>query len=722
MSLKLKQIAFGEYVLDADEKVLFRHGKTVAVTPKIFDLLLALVENHGHIVQKSILMERVWAGSFVEDSNLTFSIRQLRKILGDDKHHPQFIETVPRRGYRFIANVEEIAPDENTKADRRSEPLISENLKSGGATSTISYLRPIIVGAVVLLTVGLLLSAAAIVWNPTRSEPRDLFAADPAARFETVASSNHPMSAAISPDGKYMAYTRTANGRNSLWLRQLSSEMNTQIIPPEDGTRYLGLEFSPNGEYVYVARANNNGPAHIDRISILGGPPKLNIITGIDGAFSISPDERSISYRRYGPQTRRLFIANIDGGGERQIFETDKTFTDNVFSPDGQSVAFAMGQSDTGERDFGVYVVDISNGEFKRATQFSWLHVRSIEWLPDQSGLIVTGRSDASDLSRLWSISFTDGRVEGVLQPQAGFVYVSAAKDFSKALLMKVSRNSNLYLALSSNLEDIRPVTIAFDGIGWMPDGGLVYSSPVTANRNLWRLDADRITQKQLTVEDSVDFEPVVSPDGRYIVFVSNRAGRFNIWRINADGGNPVQLTFGSGEQRPAFTADGSAVIFNSMNDVSLWKVPIEGGEPSRTSTEGAYAVSISPDGSKVAVIKAIDGETKVVIRLLAEDKPFATFAIPAGLVAGGNITWTSDGKSVCYAADSGTGVGNIWRQPLIGGQAEMITHYSSEEIFDFSASPDGSQMAFVRGSWEYEVILIERPPAVAISAISQKR
>src|SRR5262249_36147827 len=97
---------FREYVLDAGEKVLLHRGKSVPIPPKVLELLLVLVENHGHVVEKDRLMEKLWADTYVEESNLTFSIRKLRKILGDDTHHPTFIETIPKRGYRFIAAVE----------------------------------------------------------------------------------------------------------------------------------------------------------------------------------------------------------------------------------------------------------------------------------------------------------------------------------------------------------------------------------------------------------------------------------------------------------------------------------------------------------------------------------------------------------------------------------------------------------------------------------------
>lgn len=109
MSLAIgKFYRFGDFTVDTDQKVLLRQGKPLPLTPKVFDTLLILIAKSGRIVEKEELMGRLWPDTFVEESNLTFNIQQLRKALGDDARHPQFIETVPRRGYRFIAHVEEL--------------------------------------------------------------------------------------------------------------------------------------------------------------------------------------------------------------------------------------------------------------------------------------------------------------------------------------------------------------------------------------------------------------------------------------------------------------------------------------------------------------------------------------------------------------------------------------------------------------------------------------
>ena len=103
---------FGSFRLDKSERQLLRNGSVVSLTPKAFDTLLFLVENHGHVLEKNELMKALWPGSFVEEGNLTDNISKLRQALGDDRKSPQYIETVPRRGYRFMAEVQEIRDEE----------------------------------------------------------------------------------------------------------------------------------------------------------------------------------------------------------------------------------------------------------------------------------------------------------------------------------------------------------------------------------------------------------------------------------------------------------------------------------------------------------------------------------------------------------------------------------------------------------------------------------
>src|SRR5262245_61451715 len=110
MSLQTKRIyEFGPFRLDAVEHLLLRNGESVPLTPKAFDLLLALVERHGHLVEKDELLKKVWPDSIVEEANLASNISQLRKALGDGENGQRYIETLPKRGYRFVAPMKEVA-------------------------------------------------------------------------------------------------------------------------------------------------------------------------------------------------------------------------------------------------------------------------------------------------------------------------------------------------------------------------------------------------------------------------------------------------------------------------------------------------------------------------------------------------------------------------------------------------------------------------------------
>lgn len=126
MSLKTNSFEFDEFRLDADENILFRHGEPIPITPKAFQLLFVLLKKHGHPVKKKDLMREVWADSFVEEGNLTFTVNLLRKVLGDEKQHPRFIETIPKVGYRFIGEVKEFFAEEKSVGAEKSTPFFGK--------------------------------------------------------------------------------------------------------------------------------------------------------------------------------------------------------------------------------------------------------------------------------------------------------------------------------------------------------------------------------------------------------------------------------------------------------------------------------------------------------------------------------------------------------------------------------------------------------------------
>src|SRR5262245_60992987 len=140
MSLQTKHIyEFGRFRLDAAERLLLRNGKTVSLTPKAFDLLLVLVEGHGHLLEKDELLKKVWPDTFVEEANLASNISQLRKALGDGENGNRYIETARKRGYRLVASVKEVM-EERAKPTIQERPGLQSAVAEGELAANASEL------------------------------------------------------------------------------------------------------------------------------------------------------------------------------------------------------------------------------------------------------------------------------------------------------------------------------------------------------------------------------------------------------------------------------------------------------------------------------------------------------------------------------------------------------------------------------------------------------
>src|SRR5262245_6407846 len=257
MSLTLKHTyTFDSFVLDVDEQVLLRDGRMVPLTPKVFGTLLLLVQNQGSVVTKQTILSTLWPDVFVEESNITFNITKLRKALGDTGKPPIYIETVPRRGYRFKTEVRE-SLEENEGGPSELRPGVGANQLAAKSSSTelavattvtAALLPPIEVKRnfskhLVVILLILLPLAGVATWSLTRRLSRlDTNANRRASqaltkaelKFEQISAYGNVVAAAISPDGKQVAYAQENTGHQSLWLMQLGTFMNVQLIPPGD--------------------------------------------------------------------------------------------------------------------------------------------------------------------------------------------------------------------------------------------------------------------------------------------------------------------------------------------------------------------------------------------------------------------------------------------------------------------------------------------------------
>lgn len=300
MSLETHNFAFGEFLLDTQEKVLLRAGKPLPITPKALQLLFVLVEKHGHLVEKDELMKLVWAGSFVEEGNLTFTIGLLRKLLGDDTKHPRFIETVPRRGYRFIAEVKE--------SSHAALPAIANEKLDAVLPPHKSY-WPLAVGVVLLLSI----FGLGFIWfgkqagNPAKQ-----------AKLTRLTTNGKVTNATISPDGSSLVFAQKEGIGESLWRRQITTSSQTQILPPQN-VAFVGLTVSPDNRYIYYSVFSQNEAVQtLSRVPISGGAPEKIPEIDSDVSVSFSPDGKRFAFTAVRASLKETYLKTADADGTNQ--------------------------------------------------------------------------------------------------------------------------------------------------------------------------------------------------------------------------------------------------------------------------------------------------------------------------------------------------------------------------------------------------------------------
>ena len=686
---------FGEFVVDTDQKVLLRQDKALPLTPKLFETLLIHVENSGRIVQKEQFMQRLWPHTFVEEANLTSNIQQLRKSLGDNARQPHYIETVTKRGYRFIAEVQRVEAVNNgvdpipaTVADRRR--------------SKRKVVMALAAAALVVMFGGF---ASWRFFKTSSKNLGDLVATLPL-KIERLTASGQSRNAAISPDGKYVAYTQMFKGRYSIWIRELTTNTNSEIVSPTDNI--LGIAFSHSGAYLYFVAGS---PSTLYRVSLLGGVP-IKLVDRLEGKFSLSPDDSRIAFIRVstnsnGQQEHALLIANSDGTNQSKLLvrEYPDKLDAPVWSPDGESIVCAYGNSAAGSQGVSLVEVRVVDGSTRELSNEKFFNIAKIVWLPQKAGLIMTAGKKPEDYRQLWRFSYPNLQFTEISAGLSSFADLSVTRNGDKVVASQSTRAFDLWVGPTRESEDLKKVTAVMDKFCWTPDGRLVYSLNTIGNVDLWVMRPDGQEQKQLTLNSATNDAPAVTPDDHYIVFISNRAGAFQVWRMQIDGSNPVALTNGGGKNFPALSPDGKWVLYNTTDDWQLWRVSIAGGEPTRLSDSYALFPSISPDGKMIACLGRND--SKAVLRILsfADGRTLKTFDLAAPTFSSNRIQWTRDGKAVIYGTEQ-DGLTSIFRQPLSGGAPVVVTKFE-DELADFSYSQDGQSLAVARGGWQHDIVLI---------------
>jgi TolB protein len=243
-------------------------------------------------------------------------------------------------------------------------------------------------------------------------------------------------------------------------------------------------------------------------------------------------------------------------------------------------------------------------------------------------------------------------------------------------------------------------------GVAWTPDGRIVHAS---RDWDISILDADGRNQKLLTIDEHNNRWVSVTRDGRYILFESWRksANDVAIWRIDIDGGNPLPLTGRGLASAPSSSPDGKWVVYesNASGKMAVWKTSIDGGEPQQLTDRVTEEPAISPDGKLIACFYYPGQSIKILIIPFDGGEPLYQFDVQEGSRDKAPI-WTADGRAITYVVNR-SGVSNIWSQSLTGGPPKQLTDFKSDRIFAYDYSRDGKQLVLSRGTVSNDVVLI---------------
>ena len=541
-------------------------------------------------------------------------------------------------------------------------------------------------------------------------------------RFERLHLSGDITEIVISPDGKYVAYSVVEAGKHSIRVRELATASDLRVTSVSDSS-YSGLSFSPDGTFVYYLE-NQAETGTLYRVSKPGGGQRP-ILENVNTAVTFSPDGSRMAFVRSNNSVdpADLVIAPADGGLSSVLVR--RTLADNRFfsshmqgpgpawSPDGKSIACVTHGLGPKLTEVSLEVIDIQSGTTRPIKAGPWHYISRITWLGDGSGMIVAATETPGGPGQLYLVG--DQATRQITNDPNNYTLVSGSSDSSVFVTRNVERSSSIWQV---SLVEAPPPTISVEqrkGLAEVErgtEGRLIYSVFDGKNINLWL--QDRSGTRQLTFEAD-NSKATMSPDGRYIVFCSTRAGTMNIWRMNSDGAQPLQLTTGTYEDLPSVTADSKWIIYRTSSDIR--KVSIDGGPPQILLTREVQGPSLSPDGRLLAFFVNDQPDSQVwqlEIYDLALRSIVKRFALPdstrpfngISFTPDNRLRWTPDGKGFAYVSSS-SGASNIWIQPLNGGPFRKLTDFKEAEITSFAWSDDGRQIVLVRDTRAYVPVLV---------------
>ncbi len=584
-----KPVRFGPFEADVTSGELRKHGTPVRLQEQPARILRVLLEHHGEVVSREELVKLLWPdGTFVDfDRGLNAAVNRLRQALSDSAESPRYVETVARRGYRFIAAVETPVDQPESAVQARAPGVRKWMAAVGGLLVVVTgawlWLRP----------------------NPeTENTARQPV---PLTSYEGV--ENYP---SFSPDGTQVAFSWNGPKQDNtdIYVKVIGSDPPLRLTTdPADDTFPA---WSPDGRYIAFYRAGQG----ILLVAPTGGPEQPLVAPPVfPNPMSWSMDGRYVAFSRdaQGVEPGGIFLADVrSGGAVRRLTRAEGAVGHcaPAFAPDGRSIAFA---SCTGTGGCGLRVMEIDDAIHPRGgARLRWQGsdmIQAVAWSADSRSIVFSVYALERGL-RLFEI-----RVPGSGNPQP---LMFAAPGAAFAALSRGNRLSYSSFKADHDLWQWRDGEFSRNSMSstfsegnpqYSPDGSRVaFASMRSGPMELWVANADGSGSVRLTTSRSSG-SPRWSPDGRQLVYdTQNQDGTWDVMISDTAGGQAKTVARTPvDEDVPSFSHDGRWIYFSSNRggNEEIYRVPTAGGDPVRLTDAGGWVAFESMDGESVYYSKA---------------------------------------------------------------------------------------------------------------------
>lgn len=579
----------------------------------------------------------------------------------------------------------------------------------------------------VILVLGLLVGA----WLKGTSAPSGLPSPVKIEQLTFTGTGAHP---AASRDGRTIAFTARRAGSSGLWIKQLQGGREARLTDGNDSF----VRFSPDGTSILFSRLTADGPS-IFRIPAVGGDPRKMIDLASEADWS--PDSKSIVFVRNSGGSDEIGICNADGADERILATFDGLALGSPrWSPDGRHIA-VVSSSQNNVTPLNINLVDVKTGEVTSLPP-ERPSLTGLAWSGDGEHLVFGWSDDllagsSTTAVKMSSLNVTTGETVDLFWANRLLLNQFGSRldivDDGRIVFGTIGNRQGLtQLPLQPGIE--LPSLTLTDGNSvdrqpvYSPDGTkILFSSNRGGNLDLWIFDAASESLTQLTDDTANDWDPAFMPDGSRIIWSSDRSGNLEIWIASLDGGGARQVTRdGVDAENPTASSDGEWIIYSTSNPkhVGLWKIRQDGSDATRLLAKSIYTPQISPDGRYVLFPSQMDSTSThlYVLEIETLEVTQLTEGLETGvsrtMVSVGRPRWLDGGRSFVYVARSGPVYGLITQEFDEGRDTTSTSRLLLPLTTDFSIesfgiSPDSRRVTISRFYSRGEVQMAEGVPYV---------